>query len=89
MNDRLFVKRLHIKIVGDRIRILRSEKELSQEELADNADIDPSHMGRLERGERNPSLLSLEKTIKALGETFEDLFKYTYSHLTWKPLRTT
>lgn len=64
------------KIVGDRIRILRSEKGLSQEELADKAGIDPSHLGRLERGERNPSLISLDKIIKALGVTFEDLFKY-------------
>ncbi len=64
------------KIVGDRIRILRSEKGLSQEELADKAGIDPSHLGRLERGERNPSLISLDKIINALGVTFEDLFKY-------------
>lgn len=64
------------KIVGDRIRILRAEKGFSQEELASQAGIDPSHLGRLERGERNPSLISLEKIINALGVTFEDLFEY-------------
>jgi transcriptional regulator with XRE-family HTH domain len=64
------------KIVGDRIRILRSEKGLSQEDLAGKAGIDSSHLGRLERGERNPSLISLDKILKALGVTFEDLFKY-------------
>ena len=64
------------KIVGNRIRIIRNEKGLSQEELAHKANIDPSHLGRLERGERNPSLVSLEQVVNALEITFEDLFKY-------------
>lgn len=64
------------KIVGDRIRIIRKERGLSQEQLANKADIEPSHLGRLERGERNPSLVSLQKVINALEITFEDLFKY-------------
>ncbi|MCR4435825.1 MAG: helix-turn-helix domain-containing protein [Clostridiales bacterium] len=32
------------KIVGDRIRTIRNERGLSQEELAHRADIDPSHL---------------------------------------------
>lgn len=64
------------KIVGDRIRILRTEKGLSQEELAHRAGVSTSHVGKLERGEKNPSLSSIEKVINALEITFEDLFKY-------------
>lgn len=64
------------KIVGDRIRILRTEKGLSQEELAHRAGVSTSHIGKLERGEKNPSLSSIEKITNALGITLEDLFKY-------------
>lgn len=64
------------KLVGDRIKLLRLEQGLTQEDVADKAGIDASHLGRLERGERNPSLAVVEKVIYALGITFEDLFKY-------------
>lgn len=64
------------KIVGDRIKLLRLEQGLTQEDVAHKAGIDASHLGRLERGERNPSLAVVEKVIYALGITFEDLFRY-------------
>ena len=64
------------KIVGDRIRTLRTEQGISQEELAHKAGVSTSHIGKLERGEKNPSLSSIEKVINALEVTFEDLFKY-------------
>lgn len=64
------------KIVGNRIRNLRADQGLSQEELAYRAGVSPSHIGKLERGEKNPSLSSIEKMTNALGITLEDLFKY-------------
>lgn len=64
------------KIVGDRIRILRTEKGLSQEELAHRAGMSTSHIGKLERGQKNSSLSSIEKVTNALEITLEDLFKY-------------
>lgn len=64
------------KIVGIRIRDLRNEKGWSQEELAHRAGIHPSHLGRLERGEKSPTLDSIEKVINALDITFEELFRY-------------
>jgi len=64
------------KIVGDRIRVLRTEKGFSQEELAHRAGVSTSHIGKLERGQKNPSLSSIEKITKALEITLEDLFKY-------------
>lgn len=64
------------KIIGDRIRLLRNEKGFSIEELAHRAGIDSSHLSRLERGQRNPSLVMIEKLTVALETTFEDLFRY-------------
>lgn len=53
--------------LGDAIRSARAERELSQEALADTAHIDRSHMGKIERGERNVTILNLAKIAKALG----------------------
>lgn len=41
--------------------------QLSQEALADAAGIDRSHMGKIERGERNVTLLNLVRIAAALG----------------------
>lgn len=48
------------------IRARRLELELSQEALAHLAGIDRSHMGKIERGERNVTLLNIERIADAL-----------------------
>lgn len=53
--------------VGEAIRAARKERGLSQEALADAAGIDRSHMGKIERGERNVTLLNLLRVTRALG----------------------
>ena len=40
---------------------------MSQETLADAAGIDRSHMGKIERGERNVTLLNVARIAKAMG----------------------
>ena len=52
--------------LGAVIRANRKEVGLSQEALADAAGIDRSHMGKIERGERNVTLLNLCRIAKAL-----------------------
>ena len=47
------------KTLGTRIRDERLKLNLTQEELAEKANISPSYMGRIERGERNPTLENL------------------------------
>lgn len=59
---------------GKRIRTLRQEKRLSQEELAQLAGIDRTYIGGVERGERNISLLNIKKLVDALGINTKDLF---------------
>lgn len=53
--------------LGEAIRCHRKTVGLSQEALADAAEIDRSHMGKIERGERNVSVLNLIKIADALG----------------------
>ena len=57
-----------LKRLGSRIRERRQELDLSQEALSDAAGIDRSHMGKIERGERNVTLLNVVRIAAALGE---------------------
>lgn len=52
--------------IGSAVRAERRERQLSQEALADAAGIDRSHMGKIERGERNVTLLNLIRIADAL-----------------------
>ena len=61
--------------VGQRIKQNRNKLGLSQEKLALKAEIDRTYLAGVEIGKRNISLKSLEKIVKALGVSFEDLFK--------------
>ncbi len=60
--------------LGARIRSARHGRGLSQEELADRASLDRTYVGGIERGERNVSILNLEKISKALGLDLSSFF---------------
>ncbi|WP_205949663.1 helix-turn-helix transcriptional regulator [Paracoccus sp. SM22M-07] len=47
---------------------------LSQEELADRAELDRSYVGRIERGEQNATLETAQKVADALGVGLDVLF---------------
>lgn len=53
--------------LGAAIRAERKAKSLSQEALAELADIDRSYMGGIERGEHNIAIMNLLKIANALG----------------------
>lgn len=55
--------------LGKKIRALRRAVAFSQEEVAYRAGIDYSFFGRIERGEVNPSYLTLLSIAEALGVT--------------------
>lgn len=55
-----------LKAIGITIRKLRKELGLSQEELAHRSSIDRSHMGKIERGERNVSIMNILRISRAL-----------------------
>lgn len=53
--------------IGQAIRAMRLEQETSQEELPHISTRDRSHLGRIERGERNLSILNLVRIAHGLG----------------------
>lgn len=55
-----------VKALGDRIQKLRKKQGLSQLDLANEADIPLSQIGRIERGENNPTISSLYVIATAL-----------------------
>lgn len=60
--------------LGARIRQLRTDRKLSQEELAHRAGLHWTYLGGIERGERNPALLNITKIAGALDVSLAELF---------------
>lgn len=60
--------------LGMAIRNKRLEKKLSQERLADLAELDRSYMGQVERGENSVALHPLIRIARALDTTAAELF---------------
>lgn len=63
-----------LRRLGARIRLLRIERRLSQEALADVAKVGRSYMSGIERGVRNCSTLHLFRIARALRVGISDLF---------------
>ena len=72
MAKRIIKKKILVAF-GDRVRELRKEKELSQEELADKAGLHRTYIGMIERGEKNITLTNIEKIAKALDVSIIEL----------------
>ena len=62
-------------IFGKRVRALRLERRLSQEKLAELADLHRNYVGGIERGERNVSLLNIVKLAHGLKVAATKLFE--------------
>ena len=60
--------------VGQRIKELRKKLGLSQEGLANEAEVDRTYVTDVENGRRNVSLEILEKLVKALKVSFTEFF---------------
>lgn len=64
------------KQLGERIRMFRLNRGLSQEKLGEKSDLNTSFIGQIERGGKKPTIESLEKIVKALDITFKELFAF-------------
>ncbi|MBL8024062.1 MAG: helix-turn-helix transcriptional regulator [Elusimicrobia bacterium] len=55
------------KELGARIRALRKRHGLTQEEMAEKCDLHWTYIGGLERGERNPTLTTMQRVAAGLS----------------------
>lgn len=62
------------KQLGQRIRDLRCERSMSQEELSFKAGISPAHLGQIERAVKNPTIDTIAKIATALDLPVAVLF---------------
>lgn len=59
---------------GLRVKELRKQNELSQEQLAQKAKLHRTYIGMIERAEKNITLLNIEKLAIALKVNVKELF---------------
>lgn len=64
-----------LSTLGLNVRRQREAKELTQENLAERAGLDPTYISGIERGLRNPGIKNVAKLAKALGLTTAELCK--------------
>ncbi len=63
-------------LVGKRVKELRNKLGVSQEELADIANLDRTYITSVESGKRNISIANIEKLSKALNISLHDFFDF-------------
>ena len=65
----MYINRMKDSIIirfGKRIREERTKRDLSQEQLAELANVHRTYIGMIERGEKNITLTTIERIAKAL-----------------------
>ncbi len=60
--------------IGQRIKELREASSMSQKDLSYAADLDRSYIASVENGQRNISIVNIEKIATALGVTLKEFF---------------
>lgn len=63
------------KEFGERIRYLRKNMGLSQEELASRAPLHSMYIGQVEHGEKNVTVENIGKIAEALDVSLDELFR--------------
>ena len=62
------------KIFGKKVAEMRKMQHLSQEELADRCNIHRTYIGSIERGEKSPTLNTVEKIANGLNVDISIIF---------------
>lgn len=64
----------HVQLqFGERLRAVRQTRGISQEKLAELAGLHRTYVSSIERGERNVSLVNIERLAAALGVAMAEL----------------
>lgn len=61
--------------LGDRVRSLRKELGLTQEQLAERAGLHVTYISGIENGSRNPSLNAIEALARGFGLDLSELLR--------------
>jgi transcriptional regulator with XRE-family HTH domain len=70
-NDKILIK------FGEKIRKLRKKLNLSQEDLAYKAELHRTYIGMIERGEKNITLVNIEKLSNALNIELKSILDFS------------
>lgn len=62
--------------LGQKIRIERMKRKMSQEKLAELAELNRNFIGMVERGESNITVKNLENISKAFNMEIKELFNF-------------
>jgi XRE family transcriptional regulator, regulator of sulfur utilization len=63
----------HRRLLGDNIRMYRKRAKLTQEKLAEMANLHPNYIGEVERGEKTVSVDALLRMAKAMNVPLSEL----------------
>lgn len=63
-----------------KLQELRNAKGFTQEQLALDADVDKSYIGKIENAQKMPTLKTIAKLALALDVHVKDLFDFDYDH---------
>ncbi|MEQ1934252.1 MAG: helix-turn-helix transcriptional regulator [Fimbriimonadaceae bacterium] len=61
--------------LGNRVRALRKEQSLTQEDLAERSGLHVTYLSGIENGSRNPSLTAIAALAKGFGKTVAELLE--------------
>jgi transcriptional regulator with XRE-family HTH domain len=76
------MKQGHLRALGKRIQELRKDRNLTQERLAERCSLTFNYIGKIERGEAQPTLEALLSIANALKSNLSALFTYLDRPLT-------
>ena len=69
MDNKEFLKKLGLKL-----KVIRSLRGMSQDEIVNKLDIDKSYYSKVERGLTNPTILYMKNLAEVLDVNLEDIF---------------
>ena len=63
------------KLLGENLKRIRTEKDISQGDIARELGVDRGFISTIENGKTNPTLATITKLAKAVGVTTDELLK--------------
>ena len=74
-HDIMATNHILLKKFGERVQSLRNQAGISQEKLAELAEMHRTYISGIERGERNVSLINIMRLARALGVSISKLME--------------